>query len=649
MSEFETNEEVAADALLDGDYETDAPTDTEDDESRNVEPTDRGDLHEAVREDASGRREMLKGATHEHNAHLLFDGQDDGFAPFFALVSEFEPAQRDDDGTLRLPALAGVEDFDAAGSTWSIDRRSDHEDPDEYEKGTVRYWEGGIATRPEDAGETYYEYQIPVYDTDDEKRNRRVTFQFRPSLPDAETTDGNRIGSMPADLPLGIRVEVNSSNVDTDEVLPILRGLADALGLKREYFARERIHEWSNVYGLALYVRVLRDLADDLLVGPEGIISKMAKFASARHGRGEWKWNNQEVFGQRSAVAMNPTGLEKLYTGHTVGKLVKSYLMKFASRRAAPPEVEPTDHPKLEVQWNREHTPGDLTVRWLPEHADEDELDRHDLETELRTLLLNVLQWAGLPTTPKGSHDGDDRTPIFVEDDHFHLETLDDEERERISLLPSPLDDAVEHERSLVTRELIENPPTDAEEDVLRSATDGGHFDGVAELAEQSDRSTSTVSRTVKKFERLFERAEGITVADSVVRDRLSELFATLDSAIDRVERGLGHLGSGDTPVDEDSAFGRWADRYGASMVRDRGSLRVRIAAGNFDLYELRTLLRSGYVAARDTLGIEETEFLDAGVEFYDEEGDRETFEKVAVWHGNGLKILGGEDVFALG
>jgi len=641
--DHETEEDIAADALLAGDYEVDEPSQR--DPEKDVEPHDRGDLDDSVLDAAEHSHQPLAGKTHEHSAHLLFHDPelDDGLKPFFALVSEFEPAKKDDDGNLLMPALAGVESFDAAGSTWAIDRRSDHPNPDDYDKATVRYWQGGIATRPQDAGETYYEYQIPVYDTDDaEKRNRRITFQFRPSLPNAETEEGKSIQSMPDDLPLGIRVEVKASNVETQDVTPILRGLADALGLRPDYFDDDHIHPWSTVYGFALYVRLRRELADETLIGEGGLLERLAVFGSRRSGRGEQKWNNEDVMGKRTAVAMTPTNLNHLYPGHVIGKLLKSYLTKHPRGDPRDPDEEPTDHPKLEVQWNRDHTPGDRTVRWCDEHADEpDQYGRHEVLAELRSYLLNALDWAGLPTTPDEN--------VFVTDDHFQARPLTDQDAiHRLDRVGSPLDDLETAERRVVTKTLIEEQPTDGELDVLRASTDGGHFEGVAQLADAADRSTSTVSRTLAKFGRLFERLDGITVADSIIRDRLGELFATLDSAIDHVDRGISHLGSADTPVNDDSAFGRWAARYGVSLSDGYDGLTMKIAAGQFSTYELHILLRNGYQAARDTLGLDEHRFLDAAVEYHDADGSPSSLDRVAVWHGSSLKIRGHEDVFAL-
>ncbi|WP_255149792.1 hypothetical protein [Halorarius halobius] len=639
------NAEQRAEYLLSGDYSTSADDRDEDqDDHKDVEPLNRDkDLDDAVLDEATGRREYLAGQTHEHNAHLLFadDQLDDGLTPFFAFVRQFEPATVDDDGTITTPALDDVDPFEAAGTTWDVDRLADYDDPDDA-KGTAKYWPGGIATRDDDAGDTYYEYNLPVYDIDDEKRNRRINFQIRPSLPDARQPNGDRINAMPVDLPEGVRVEINASNVDTHDIVDVLQALIAEMGARPGFYSRENIHPWSNVFGLAIYVRVLRDLADDLLVGPDdGLLERLAQFSSRRDGRGEYKWNNERVTGQRSAVALNPTSLNRLYGDHAVGKLLKSYLLKHASKTPNDPDVAPTDHPKLEVQWNREHTPNDLTVRWFDDHADDGEIGRETLEAELRTYLLNCLSWAGLPTSPD---DG-----VFVDDDHFDQAILtNQDDADRLQLVGCPIDQVVEHERSVATRELLANPPTEAESDVLRAASDGGRYDGLDDLADAADRSTSTVSRTLRKFERLFERVDGVSVADSIVRDRLNELFATLDSAVDRVERGLSHLATANQQVDDDSAFGKWARRYGVDLVDDRDGLELRLAAGNFSLYELHVVLRSGYQAAKDTIGIDELRFLDAGITYHDADGDRDSLDRIAVWHGSSLKLRGREDVFAL-
>lgn len=107
-------------------------------------------------------------------------------APYFGIVSQFDSCMGDND----------VGSFQAAGETWRLN----------HDEEKVKYWEGQIATREQDSGDAYYEYNVGVV-ADDALGRKRVNFQFWPSLPDACHVDsGEQIGSMPEDLPEGLRV-----------------------------------------------------------------------------------------------------------------------------------------------------------------------------------------------------------------------------------------------------------------------------------------------------------------------------------------------------------------------------------------------------------------------------------------------------------
>lgn len=61
---------------------------------------------------------------------------------------------------------------------------------------SIQYWEGKIAADGQDF-DAFYKYNIPVVATDD-AGEKKVNFQFRPALPDAEHVEtGDPIRSMP--------------------------------------------------------------------------------------------------------------------------------------------------------------------------------------------------------------------------------------------------------------------------------------------------------------------------------------------------------------------------------------------------------------------------------------------------------------------
>ena len=598
-------------------------------EPKDIEPYDGGDDRDVSAPD------LIKPQVHELNGHLLFapfnaDPDTDGLRPYFGIVSAFEPD---------LEA-----EFDAVGSTWAIDHGPD--DDDEYDKSTIRYWDGAIATREQDSGENYLEYQIPIYDTSDPKRNRRINFQFRPALPNAEHADsGNRIRSLPENLPEGVRVQVQASNVAPEHVLELLQALANAIGVNSHYFDRDDIHTWSRTLGLAFYVRCQREIVDEQVIGPGGLFERLSQFERQREGRGELKWDNQEAFGRRHHIALDAEQLSHLYEPHTVGKLLKSYLTKHPSEEAG---SDPTDHPKIEVQFNQEYTYLDGHLPWLDEHAGDDNgpFGWETLAERLQGYLLNALDWAEIPRVP--GHN------VFVSDDHFDAHAgLEADVADALDLVPDPIENVVDAEREAVTAEFLDDPPTDAEREVLRAGAEKGAFETLQELAEEAGVSSSTASRTVRKFKTLWNKFDRLQLADDVVRDRVQELLAAVEDRLDRVNQGLDHLVSGSTEVDEDSPLGQWAKRWGVKVAeagyRRSEQLRLAIVGGNLSQRELLEILRSGYDAADMTQSVDVERFATAEVSYYDRDGEKvDVGEWVGVNQGGQTRLLGKKAVGAL-
>lgn len=544
---------------------------------------------------------------HELDAHLLFVGH--GLSPFFAVATQFDEAL-DNHGT-----------FEAADETWRLNHQEDK----------IKAWDGKLAAREQDSFDAFREFNIGIV-ADDEIRRKRINFQFRPALPNATHVDtGEPIRSLPDDLPEGIRVQVGSANVEPEETIEVLQSLAQFLGIRSTYFDPEHIHPWSRVTDLAVYVRLDRDRSEEHIVGREGLLERLAQFSSRRQGQGEFKWDNEEIVGHRTAVALNETALSKLYDGHQVGKLLKSYHMANPQAEADP--TDPTTHPKLEVQYSTEYSITNASVPWSPEHADGDQPARGDVRQELETYLLNALSWAELPVTP----DPD----VYVPDAYWDVQARPDD-APPITLHPVPIEDVVERERDLATRALTGSEITDLQEQVLRALTDGGsqHYERVAERA---DASVSTVYRVAQKFDQLVTRVDGrLELTDDVVRDRLQDLFASVDRALDWVERGVSNLSREETvDIHPESALGKWLRRVGAVVNNARDGMEIVLEGRQLTHDELQRLLRHGYEAAYDTYGVSSRRFANADVYYYDRHGDRRHYGRVAVVQGGRLKIGG--------
>jgi hypothetical protein len=573
--------------------------------------------------------DTVKPQVHELNAQLLFTPTtdapgEDGLYPYRLLLDRWEPDL--------------VCSFDAADTEWvfaSEDSLEAHGiQPDEYDHKNAGYWHGNIKTRPQDSGESYIEFTAPLVDASDPNLNRRVTLIIRPALEGINIDDDEPIDSLQG-CPEGVRIEVKSSSVAREDLLEVTQGFAGQLGIRPDWFTREHVHDRSRITGLAYYVRVLKDVADQHVVNPEGLLERLAMFTSRRQGQGELKWDNEDVSGKRTAVSLNPTGLSNLYSGHGVGKLLKCYLMKNAREAGRDPEDHPTDHPKLEVQWSRGYTPYDVSIPFLAEHADGG-LTIDELAVELQEYLVNAIQWAGLSRRPEAEH--------WVPDDHFAPVAMEQEVRQAVDVVGDPIDLAVDQERNLATKAMLEDPPTEQQQGVLRALADGGAFEDQAALADAADTSTSTVSRTFRKYESLLSTMQQLSFEDSIVRDRVQELMAILERDLDGIQRGIRSLlSSADAEVPEDSPFGKWVQRYGATLQDShRDGLRLDLASGNLSRHELVKVLRAGFEAADATPGIDVRKFAFAHVAYHDEDGERVwNNEKVAVNNAVETEILG--------
>ncbi|WP_276258146.1 hypothetical protein [Haloglomus litoreum] len=573
--------------------------------------------------------DTVKPQVHELNAQLLFtpttdEPGEDGLYPYRLLLDRWEPDL--------------VCSFEAADTEWVFASEASLEahgiQPEAYDHKNAGYWQGNIKTRPQDSGESYIEFTAPLVDASDPNLNRRVTLIIRPALEGINIDDDEPIDSLRG-CPEGVRIEVKSSSVDREDLLDVIQGFAGQLGIRPDWFARDHVHERSRITGLAYYVRVLKQVADQHLVNPEGLLERLAVFSSRRQGQGELKWDNEDVSGKRTAVSLNPTGLSNLYSGHGVGKLLKCYLMKNAREDARDPDGHPTDHPKLEVQWSRGYTPYDVSIPFLTEHADGG-LTIDDLAVELQEYLVNAIQWAGLSRRPEAEH--------WVPDDHFAPVAMEQEVRQAVDIVGDPIDLAVDQERNLATKAMLEDPPTEHQQGVLRALADGGEFEDQAALADAADTSTSTVSRTFRKYESLLSTMQQLSFADSIVRDRVQELMAILERDLDGIQRGIRSLlSSADQEVPEDSPFGKWVQRYGATLQdHHRDGLRLDLASGNLSRHELVKVLRAGFEAADATPGIDVRKFAFAHVAYHDEQGERVwKNEKVAVNNAVETEILG--------
>jgi len=437
---------------------------------------------------------------------------------------------------------------------------------------------------------------------------------------------GETIQSLPDDLPEGIRVEIDSANVPLEDLVDVVQALAEFLGIDPGYFAREHLHEWSTCYNLALYVRLQKSIAEEQITSLEGLLDRLSRFQREREGRGELKWNHDEETGYRDAVALDPTALGHFYEDHSVGKLLKCYLMREPDKQAG----HVTEHPKLEVQFSSEYSDG--AVPWS---------EVQDLRGELDRYLMHGLKWADLPVEADES--------VYVADEYWTVEARASDAEPEPEFVPDPTDELVEAEREAATRALLDADASPGERAVIETlVTDGGGAMAYDELADASETSTSTVYRAVERFADVLNLIQGrVQTADRVVQDRLKELVKGLNDTLDWVANGLRHLeDEAGVGVSEDGPLAQWARRYGVEIVEassrpSQPDLELRLEAGSFTYDELARILRNGYQAARKESERLAMQLRNANAAYDDRDRDRRRTVRAFRWQGGQLRAAG--------
>jgi hypothetical protein len=500
------------------------------------------------------------------DSEVLRQHSESALAPYYALVSQFEPT---------LPEE--VEAFPAAGHMWEL-TPSD-------EEGGARYWSGGIAARGE-SFETYNEYQLGVRTLDD-LGERKLSFQFRPALPVACTAEGDHIGSMPRDMPYGIRVQVNGSNVAPEDAIEVLQRLAEQLDISPGYFDSERVHPWSRGFNAEVYVRVDREQAQQAFVERGGLLERLTKLASSTAGSaGELNWDNQEVIGHRNAVLLDETAAKKLVPDPTGARRLKYYHPKRPRSERVDAEDDPLVDPKVEVQYSNEASNTD-SVPW----SEAEEFDYFDLLKELESFLVNALSWAGLSTR------GDPRT--YTEDSYFSVE---ESVREHVTIYESPVERVTEAEEAAALRNFAHGGASTNQREVLVALADGGDEQHWRDLGEEAGVSQSTVYRAAQNFSDVIRYENGLfSFRDGVVRERIGELLGAFNDAMEWVRGVAGErAGSVERVVEATSALGRWARRHLATVHEGDSGLVVDLTGQPMDRVQLFQVLRAGYDAAAE-------------------------------------------------
>jgi hypothetical protein len=512
-----------------------------------------------------------------HGLGVKFGFAEHGLSPYWGVVAVYEP---DHDETL--------DPFEAVGETWEIEQST--------------HWSGQLAPPPGNDGQgiedglNEYQYQLRAAD---EAGDKDLTLQFRPGYPDAENVhSGEPIQGIPDDYPESIRVQAMSTNLDTDELLPLVRAFAEHVGLNPDYFRDP--HEYSTAYQIERYARLDREVAEARLTGDGGVLDQLADFGSAQSGRGMYKWDHEDVQAHYEAVAMDPETWALCIPGQELGKQLKVYHPQHVRDADAD---GPLAHPKIEVSLSSEYDP-DGTVPWS---------EVKDAIADLDAAAHNVLSWADVSLSP-------DADAWVTDDPYFAVEPGD-----AVTVQSNPLPDLREGKRDLAEAELLAGDVSDSQFEALLALTDGGsrHYEA---LAEDSDTSSSTIYRLLDRLSALLDSENGIVqFADDVTRDHVQSIVEplreTADWASDALRQAvdheslLGRRGSDGEP----SALEKWLARHGIDLV-DAGT-RLHLKLGRpVSRRKLAKILRAGLDAAAAS-GLE-SDFREALIDWQTPNGD---------------------------
>lgn len=495
------------------------------------------------------RQETLDVQVHRLAAHLTFD--EHGMSPYYGLVSVFDPGHAE-----------SLDNVSALDTEFTVEKS--------------QFWKGKLADPQGNINDGLYEYQYALWE-DDDVGDRGVDLKFRPGYPEATHVEtGDLIGGIPTECPESIRVQVEATNLTQTEVMRLIRAFADHVGLNPDYF--RETHDWSTIYALEVYVRTHRDAATRNLVGKGGVLEHIADFSNGR-GKGEHKWDHEEVLGKREAVSLDPDSWARLIPDQTLAKTLKCYQPKYV--RSEENDDDPLYHHKLEAQyWKGYYSDNDESIAW----------DGYDYAVgELKQTVLCALNWAEFPLTP----DED----VYVQDQYFEPELSDDV----VEIVANPMPDLKEQEQ-VTARETLMNPDaTRAEWEVVAAVTDGGpqHH---AQVAEESGTSSSTVYRASERFPDVLEIVDGeVRFLDEVVRETITDIVerfqATKENTFEAIRRVADRANPLSRRDGEPSALEQWANRHGLTARKTHDQLEFELDRPMSDR-EIQKIVRAGLEAA---------------------------------------------------
>lgn len=439
---------------------------------------------------------------------------------------------------------------------------------------------------------------------------RKADFKIRPRWPNMESKDGMATPSNPRDF-IGVDVDTQGANHKPGAYPELLDKAMQAFGVNGgakaasdRYLSPPNVEPWSIVIDGELYVRINEDHSG-ALIGVNGPIERMnLVLAGERSGYRKHVADDQKVAGYYHTVTFGSKRAAKIIDGHRLAKEVKHYHVKHPESLD---EDDPLRHPKLCVSYQRSRS--DTRVYWNREeleddrYADKDAIGLDDMARELDEVLLNTLQWAGLPTRP-------DRQ-VFVDDAVF---TVQARRRER-TLTVDPLPELKQEQEHMVTRATMkmcdpERYDTDAK--VLEKLLADGGETSPQSLAENLDKHYETILGSLERFEDIVEHSYGsVELKSYYIAQQLAERAGGLLDDFGRWKERVDRLGDkaaqfvAGSKSEEDSAFDLWIERYLEGIDDPDGDPRLYLRMGYRpeSTHEAREILQRGLSALRATFG----------------------------------------------
>lgn len=420
---------------------------------------------------------------------------------------------------------------------------------------SLSYQKGGIALRPTDSIDTerLYEFRIALYGDGQRKAN----FHVRPRFTGMQHYEsGERINS-PFDhkehSDEGVNDRYAGSNIEPDEyavLLPwALRALAENTGAAANLTYFTQPAETSNVTTYERYVRLRRSMAEKV-TQTSGIMNRIFQLLADEEGSEVvLALNNSEIVGYNHRLKLPTEFADDLIPTHHLGKQILP-----SEHVRTEDNEDPLYHPKIGVLVKKSLT--GHTIVWN---------DREDIRREIDETLINLLEWADIPTKPEST--------TYIADDHFAPRDGRD-----IVRYDDPTPEIEAKQEAMLVTTLRDMTAADVE--VLETLVADGAGQHPEELADGAGKSISTVYRSLKRLEGII-RNDGASVGwtSQKIATEIIELIESVEyqlkNAADRVAKMLDV----ERRQASSSAFQQWLDKYAVELVEtpENGRMKLRI------------------------------------------------------------------------